>query len=157
MPRRREIPKRELVADPLYNSTLVSKFINTVMSDGKRSVAERIMYESFDIIKDRTGDDPLKIFKKAVENVKPSLEVKSRRVGGSNYQVPVEVNPNRRLSLSIRWLVGFARQRGDGKTMQEKLANELLDASNLRGGAVKKREDTHRMAEANKAFAHYRW
>jgi small subunit ribosomal protein S7 len=157
MPRRREIPKRELVADPLYNSTLVSKFINTVMSDGKRSLAERIMYESFDIIKDRTGDDPLKIFKKAVENVKPSLEVKSRRVGGSNYQVPVEVNPNRRLSLSIRWLVGFARQRGDGKTMQEKLANEFLDASNLRGGAVKKREDTHRMAEANKAFAHYRW
>jgi small subunit ribosomal protein S7 len=157
MPRRREIPKRELVADPLYNSTLVSKFINTVMSDGKRSVAERIMYQSFDIIKDRSGDDPLKIFKKAVENVKPSLEVKSRRVGGSNYQVPVEVNPNRRLSLSIRWLVGFARQRGDGKTMQEKLANELLDASNLRGGAVKKREDTHRMAEANKAFAHYRW
>jgi small subunit ribosomal protein S7 len=157
MPRRREIPKRELVADPLYNSTLVSKFISTVMSDGKRSVAERILYESFDIIKDRTGDDPLKIFKKAVENVKPSLEVKSRRVGGSNYQVPVEVNPNRRLSLSIRWLVGFARQRGDGKTMQEKLANELLDASNLRGGAVKKREDTHRMAEANKAFAHYRW
>jgi small subunit ribosomal protein S7 len=155
MPRRREIPKRELVADPLYNSTLVSKFINTVMSDGKRSVAERIMYQSFDIIKDRSGDDPLKIFKKAVENVKPSLEVKSRRVGGSNYQVPVEVNPNRRLSLSIRWLVGFARQRG--KTMQEKLANELLDASNLRGGAVKKREDTHRMAEANKAFAHYRW
>jgi small subunit ribosomal protein S7 len=146
-----------LVADPLYNSTLVSKFINTVMSDGKRSLAERIMYESFDIIKDRTGDDPLKIFKKAVENVKPSLEVKSRRVGGSNYQVPVEVNPNRRLSLSIRWLVGFARQRGDGKTMQEKLANELLDAANLRGGAVKKREDTHRMAEANKAFAHYRW
>ena len=157
MPRRREIPKREILPDPLYNSTLVSKFINTVMSDGKRSVAERIMYESFYIIKDRTGDDPLKIFKKAVENVKPSLEVKSRRVGGSNYQVPVEVNPNRRLSLSIRWLVGFARQRGDGKTMQEKLANELLDASNLRGGAVKKREDTHRMAEANKAFAHYRW
>ena len=157
MPRRREIPKRELVADPLYNSTLVSKFINTVMSDGKRSIAEGILYESFDIIKDRTGDDPLKIFKKAVENVKPSLEVKSRRVGGSNYQVPVEVNPNRRLSLSIRWLVGFARARGDGKTMQEKLANELLDASNLRGGAVKKREDTHRIAEANKAFAHYRW
>ncbi len=145
------------MADPLYNSTLVSKFINTVMSDGKRSVAERILYQSFDIVKERSGDDPLKIFKKAVENVKPSLEVKSRRVGGSNYQVPVEVNPNRRLSLSIRWLVGFARQRGDGKTMQEKLANELLDASNLRGGAVKKREDTHRMAEANKAFAHYRW
>jgi small subunit ribosomal protein S7 len=157
MPRRREIPKRELAADPLYSSTLVSKFINTVMRDGKRSTAERILYQSFDIIKDRTGDDPLKVFKKALDNVKPSLEVKSRRVGGSNYQVPVEVNPNRRLSLSIRWLVGFARQRGDGKTMQEKLANELLDASNLRGGAVKKREDTHRMAEANKAFAHYRW
>src|SRR5580765_7350235 len=157
MPRRREIPKRELVADPLYNSTLVSKFINTVMSDGKRSVAERIMYQSFDIIKDRTGDDPLKIFKKAVENVKPSLEVKSRRVGGSNYQVPVEVNPNRRLSLSIRWIAGYATERADGKTMQEKLANEFIDAANLRGGAVKKREDTHRMAEANKAFAHYRW
>ena len=157
MPRRREIPKRELAADPLYNSTLVSKFINTVMHGGKRSTAERILYQSFDIIKERTGDDPLKVFKKALDNVKPSLEVKSRRVGGSNYQVPIEVNPSRRLSLSIRWLVGYARDRGDGKTMQEKLANELLDASNLRGGAVKKREDTHRMAEANKAFAHYRW
>ena len=157
MPRRREIPKRELPADPIYSSTLVSKFINTVMSDGKRSTAERILYQSFDIIKERTGDDPLKVFKKALDNVKPSLEVKSRRVGGSNYQVPIEVNPNRRLSLSIRWLVSYARSRADGKTMQEKLANELLDASNLRGGAVKKREDTHRMAEANKAFAHYRW
>jgi small subunit ribosomal protein S7 len=157
MPRRREIPKRELAADPLYNSSLVSKFINTVMHDGKRSTAEHILYKSFDIIKERTGDDPLKVFKKALDNVKPSLEVKSRRVGGSNYQVPVEVNPNRRLSLSIRWMVTYARQRGDGKTMQERLANELLDASNLRGGAVKKREDTHRMAEANKAFAHYRW
>ena len=157
MPRRREIPKRELPADPLYNSTLVSKFINTVMRDGKRSTAERILYKSFDIIKERTGDDPLKVFKKALDNVKPSLEVKSRRVGGSNSQLPVAVNPNRRLSLSIRWLVSYARQRGDGKTMQEKFANELLDASNLRGGAVKKREDTHRMAEANKAFAHYRW
>ena len=157
MPRRREIPKRELAPDPIYNSALVSKFINTVMSDGKRSTAERILYKSFDIIKERTGDDPLKVFKKALDNVKPSLEVKSRRVGGSNYQVPVEVNPNRRLSLSIRWLVSHARSRGDGKTMQEKFANELLDAANLRGGAVKKREDTHRMAEANKAFAHYRW
>ena len=157
MPRRREIPKRELAADPLYNSVLVSKFINTVMHEGKRSTAESILYKSFDIIKERTGDDPLKVFKKALDNVKPSLEVKSRRVGGSNYQVPVEVNPNRRLSLSIRWLVGYARDRGDGKTMQEKLANELLDASNLRGGAVKKREDVHRMADANKAFAHYRW
>ena len=157
MPRRREIPKRELSADPLYGSTLVSKFINTVMHGGKRSTAEHILYKSFDLIKERTGDDPLKVFKKALDNVKPSLEVKSRRVGGSNYQVPVEVNQNRRLSLSIRWLVSYARGRGDGKTMQEKLANELLDASNLRGGAVKKREDTHRMAEANKAFAHYRW
>jgi small subunit ribosomal protein S7 len=157
MPRRREIPKREPVPDPIYQSGLLTKFISTVMRDGKRSTAERILYDSLDIIKERTGDDPMKVFKKAIDNVKPSLEVKSRRVGGSNYQVPIEVNPNRRLSLSIRWLVGYARSRGDGKTMQEKLANELLDASNLRGGAVKKREDTHRMAEANKAFAHYRW
>jgi small subunit ribosomal protein S7 len=157
MPRRREVPKRELLPDALYQSPLVTKFINTIMSQGKRSTAERILYQSFDLIKERSGDDPLKVFKKAVDNVKPALEVKSRRVGGSNYQVPIEVNPNRRLSLSIRWLVGFARARGDGKTMQEKLANELLDAANLRGGAVKKREDTHRMAEANKAFAHYRW
>ena len=157
MPRRREIPKRDLLPDPLYNSTLVTKFISTVMSDGKRSTAERILYGSLNIVKEKTGDDPMKVFKKAIDNSKPSLEVKSRRVGGSNYQVPIEVNPNRRLSLSIRWIVGYARSRGDGKTMEEKLANELLDASNLRGGAVKKREDTHRMAEANKAFAHYRW
>ncbi len=157
MPRRREIAKRELPPDALYNSALVTKFINTIMQEGKRSTAERILYQSFDIIKEKTGDDPLKVFKKALDNVKPSLEVKSRRVGGSNYQVPVEVNPNRRLSLSIRWLVSYARSRGDGKTMEEKLANEFLDAANLRGGAVKKREDTHRMAEANKAFAHYRW
>jgi small subunit ribosomal protein S7 len=157
MPRRREIPKREVLPDPVYQSTLVTKFINTVMQAGKRSTAEGIMYGAFDIVKEKTGDDPLKVFKKAVDNVKPSLEVKSRRVGGSNYQVPIEVNPNRRLSLSIRWLVGYARSRGDGKTMEEKLANEFMDAANLRGGAVKKREDTHRMAEANKAFAHYRW
>ncbi len=157
MPRRRVIAKREIAPDPVYSSTLVTKFVNTVMSAGKRSTAEQILYHSFDIIKERTGDDPLKVFKKAVDNVKPSLEVKSRRVGGSNYQVPIEVNPNRRLSLSIRWLVGYARARGDGKTMEEKLANEFMDAANLRGGAVKKREDTHRMAEANKAFAHYRW
>jgi small subunit ribosomal protein S7 len=157
MPRRREIAKRELVPDALYQSPLVTKFINTIMSEGKRSTAERILYQSFDLIKERSGDDPLKVFKKALDNVKPALEVKSRRVGGSNYQVPIEVNPNRRLSLSIRWLVGYARMRGDGKTMQEKLAHELLDAANLRGGAVKKREDVHRMAEANKAFAHYRW
>ena len=157
MPRRREVPKREIAADPLYQSPLVTKFINCVMTGGKRSTAEKIMYSSMTSIQEKTGDDPLKVFKKAIENVKPALEVKSRRVGGSNYQVPVEVNPNRRLSLSIRWLVGFARDRGDGKTMQEKLANELMDAANLRGGAVKKREDVHRMAEANKAFAHYRW
>ncbi len=157
MPRRREIAKREVAPDPIYNSALLTKFINTVLKRGKRSTAEQILYKSLDIVKEKTGDDPLKVFKKAIDNVKPSLEVKSRRVGGSNYQVPIEVNPNRRLSLSIRWLVTYARSRGDGKTMEEKLANEFLDASNLRGGAVKKREDTHRMAEANKAFAHYRW
>ncbi len=157
MPRRREIPKRDIAADPIYQSQLVTKFINCIMTGGKRATAERILYKSFDIIKDKTGDDPLKVFKKAIDNVKPSLEVKSRRVGGSNYQVPVEVNPNRRLSLAIRWVSSYARERGDGKTMQEKLANEFMDAANLRGGAVKKREDTHRMAEANKAFAHYRW
>ena len=157
MPRRREVPKREVPPDPLYNSALVTKFVRTVMKNGKRSTAEGIIYRSLDIIKAKTGDDPLKVFKKAIDNVKPSVEVKSRRVGGSNYQVPIEVNPNRRLSLSIRWLASYARARGDGKTMQEKLASELLDASSLRGSAVKKREETHRMAEANKAFAHYRW
>ncbi len=157
MPRRREIPKRDLIPDPLYNSGLVTKFINTIMSGGKKSTAERIIYKSFDIIRERTGDEPLKVFKKAVENTKPALEVKSRRVGGANYQVPIEVNASRRLSLSIRWIVNYSRARGDGKTMQERLANELLDAANMRGGAIKKREDTHRMAEANKAFAHYRW
>ena len=157
MPRRREAPKREVPADALYNSTLVTKFVRMLMKGGKRNVAERTLYGSLDIIKNRTGDDPLKIFKKAVDNTKPSLEVKSRRVGGSNYQVPIDVSPNRRLSLSIRWITSYARSRGDGKTMREKLANELIDASNLRGGSVKRREDTHRMAEANKAFAHYRW
>jgi small subunit ribosomal protein S7 len=141
----------------VYGSPLVTKFLSTVMRDGKRSTAELILYRSLSIVKEKTGDDPLKVFKKAVDNAKPSLEVKSRRVGGSNYQVPIEVNPGRRLSLAIRWLVGYARSRGDGKTMEEKLANEFMDAANLRGGAVKKREDTHRMAEANKAFAHYRW
>ena len=157
MPRRREVPKREVPAPPVYNSTLVTKFVRMIMQHGKRSTAEGIVYGSLDIIKDRTGEDPLRIFKKAVDNTKPSLEVKSRRVGGSNYQVPIEVNQNRRLSLGIRWLTSSARARGDGKTMREKLANELIDASNLRGSSVKKREDTHRMAEANKAFAHYRW
>lgn len=157
MPRRREVPKREVPSDPIYSSTLVTKFVRMIMQGGKRSVAEGIVYGSLEIIKDRTGDDPLKVFQKAIDNTKPSLEVKSRRVGGSNYQVPIEVSGNRRLSLSIRWLTSSARSRGDGKTMRTKLANELIDASNLRGGSVKKREDTHRMAEANKAFAHYRW
>ena len=156
MPRRREIPKREILPDPLYNSTLVSKFINTLMSRGKKSLAERVLYHSLDIVKDKTGDDPLKVFKKAIDNAKPSLEVKSRRVGGSNYQVPVEVNPARRTSLALRWLIGYARSRPE-RTMVQKLANEFLDAANLRGGAMKKKEDTHKMAEANKAFAHYRW
>src|SRR6187431_667807 len=156
MPRRREIAKRELLPDALYQSPLVTKFINTIMSEGKRSTAERILYQSFDLIKERSGDDPLKVFKKAVDNVKPSLEVKSRRVGGSNYQVPVEVNPQRRTSLALRWIIGFARKRPE-RTMVQKLANELMDAANMRGGAVKKKEDTHKMAEANKAFAHYRW
>ena len=158
MPRRREIAKRELLPDPIYHSHAGHQVHQH--GDARRQAQHgraASCTSSLDIIKEKTGDDPLKVFKKAIDNVKPSLEVKSRRVGGSNYQVPIEVNPNRRLSLSIRWLVGYARSRGDGKTMQEKLANELLDAANLRGGAVKKREDTHRMAEANKAFAHYRW
>jgi small subunit ribosomal protein S7 len=156
MPRRGFIARRELQPDPLYNSTLVTKFINTMMYGGKRSTAQSIMYDALGVVQQKTQDDPLKVFKKAVENVKPSLEVKSRRVGGSNYQVPVEVNTNRRTSLALRWLIGFARKRPE-RGMVQKLAAELLDASNLRGGAVKKREDTHKMAEANKAFAHYRW
>src|SRR5918994_7674290 len=156
MPRRREIAKREQVPDALYGSPLVTKFINTIMQEGKRSTAEKILYRSFDIIKERSGDDPLKIFKKAVDNVKPSLEVKSRRVGGSNYQVPIEVNPARRTSLALRWLISFSRKRPE-RTMTNKLAMELIEAANMRGGAVKKKEDTHKMAEANKAFAHYRW
>jgi len=156
MPRRREVPKTEIHADALYNSTLVSKFINVVMKQGKKSTAETIVYRAFDKLREQSQDDPLKLFKKAVENVRPSLEVKSRRVGGGNYQVPVEVRTERRTSLSLRWLVTFARSRPE-KTMIDKLAAELMDAANNRGGAVKKREDTHRMAEANKAFAHYRW
>src|SRR6266540_5908403 len=156
MPRRRIIAKREVANDPLYGSPLVTRFINTVMRGGKRSTAEGIFYGSFDIIKEKTGDDPLKLFKKAVDNVKPSLEVKSRRVGGSNYQVPVEVRPARRTALAIRWLITFANGRGE-KTMQDKLAGEIMDAANNRGNAIKKKEDTHKMAEANKAFAHYRW
>jgi len=156
LPRRGLVVKRQPLPDPIYQSPLVTKFINTILRRGKKSTAEGIFYGAMDIIRERTKDDPIKMFKKAVENVKPMLEVKSRRVGGSNYQVPVEVNPARRLSLSIRWLISFAEGRGE-KTMREKLANEILDAGNLRGGAVKKKEDTHKMAEANKAFAHYRW
>lgn len=156
MPRRREVPKRTPLPDPIYNSNLVSSFVNVIMKQGKKSTAEQIVYRAFDKIRERTSEDPLKVFKKAVDNVKPTLEVKSRRVGGSNYQVPIEVRPERRTSLALRWLAGFARSRPE-KTMVEKLANELMDASAMRGGAVKKREDTHRMAEANKAFAHYRW
>ena len=156
MPRRREIAKREIAADPLYDSPLVTKFINCVMDGGKRSTAERILYKSFDIIKEKTGDDPLKVFKKALDNVKPSLEVKSRRVGGSNYQVPVEVRPDRSQALAIRWLITAARARSE-TTMAARLSGELMDAANNRGNAVKKREDTHRMAEANRAFSHYRW
>jgi small subunit ribosomal protein S7 len=156
MPRRGTVPKREVLPDPLYNSALVTKFINSMMSGGKRSISQRIMYGALGVVQQKTQDDPLKVFKKAVDNVKPSLEVKSRRVGGSNYQVPVEVNPNRRTSLALRWLIGFSRKRPE-RTMVQKLAAEILDAANLRGGAVKKREDTHKMAEANKAFAHYRW
>ena len=156
MPRRGIIVKREVLPDAIYQSTLVTKFINTVMKRGKKSVAEGIFYGALDIVREKTKDDPLKTFKKAVENVKPLLEVKSRRVGGSNYQVPVEVNQNRRLSLAIRWLILYSQARGE-KTMREKLASEVMDAANLRGGAMKKKEDTHKMAEANKAFAHYRW
>jgi small subunit ribosomal protein S7 len=144
------------VPDPIYNSTLVEKFVNSMMWEGKKTVAERSFYHSMDLIRDRTSDDPLKIFKKAVENAKPLLEVKTRRVGGANYQVPIEVPQNRRTSLAIRWIITQARSRPE-KGMPEKLANELNDAANLRGGAIKKRDDVHRMAEANKAFAHYRW
>jgi small subunit ribosomal protein S7 len=156
MPRRGSIVKREVPPDPLYNSPLVTKFINCMMYGGKRATSQHIMYGAFNVVQQKTQEDPLKVFKKAVDNVKPSLEVKSRRVGGSNYQVPVEVNPNRRTSLALRWLIGFARSRPE-RTMVQKLAAEILDAANLRGGAVKKKEDTHKMAEANKAFAHYRW
>ncbi len=156
MPRRGTVPKREVLPDPLYNSALVTKFINCMMYGGKRSNAQRIMYSALSVVQQKTQEDPLKVFKRAVDNVKPSLEVKSRRVGGSNYQVPVEVNPARRTSLALRWLIGFSRKRPE-RGMTQKLASELLDAANMRGGAVKKKEDTHKMAEANKAFAHYRW
>jgi small subunit ribosomal protein S7 len=156
MPRRRVVAKREVLPDPLYNSQLLTKFVNVVMRDGKKTVAEKILYQALETVRQRTQDDPMKVFKKAVENVKPAVEVKSRRVGGSNYQVPVEVRPARRLALSMRWIIQSAEKRGE-KTMRLKLAGELLDAAENKGGAMKKKEDTHRMAEANKAFAHYRW
>jgi small subunit ribosomal protein S7 len=156
MPRRGLIARREVGPDPLYNSALVTKFINCMMYGGKRATSQHIMYGAFNVVQGKTQEDPLKVFKRAVDNVKPTLEVKSRRVGGSNYQVPVEVNPNRRTSLALRWMIGFARKRTE-RGMVQKLAAEILDAANSRGGAVKKKEDTHKMAEANKAFAHYRW
>lgn len=156
MPRKGEVKKREVLADPKYGDKLVAKFVNTIMSRGKKSVAEKILYSSLDLMAARTKEDSLGLFKRAVENAKPVLEVRSRRVGGATYQVPIEVRPQRRLSLSMRWLAQAARLR-EGKSMEEKLAAELIDAANNRGGAIKKKEDTHRMAEANRAFAHYRW
>ncbi len=156
MPRRRVAAKREILPDPIYNSKLVSKFISSIMKDGEKSVAARICYGSFDIIKAKTGNDPLKVFKTALDNVKPVLEVKSRRVGGATYQVPVDIRPQRRIALAFRWIIGFSLKRGE-RTMKEKLAGELMDAANKTGASIKKREDTHKMADANKAFAHYRW
>jgi small subunit ribosomal protein S7 len=156
MPRRREVPRRIVLPDPKYNSVLVAKFIRSVMHDGKKSTAEGLLYNAFDIIEKKTNEAPLKVFEKALENVKPLIEVKSRRVGGSTYQVPTEVRHARRQALGIRWLIDFSRKRGE-KGMAARLAGEILDAANNRGGAAKKREDTHRMAEANKAFAHFRW
>lgn len=156
MPRRREIERRTPPPDAVYNSTLVSKFINCMMWDGRKSVSERTFYGSMEKLRERSDDDPLKIFKKAVDNCKPVVEVKSRRVGGANYQVPIEVSQNRRTSLAIRWLISYARQRSE-KNMVDKLCAEIQEAAAGRGAAIKKKEDVHRMAEANKAFAHYRW
>jgi len=156
MPRKRVVAKRDRMPDPKYKNVLAAKFINNMMKQGKKSVAQSILYESFEIVEDKTKKDPLEIFQKALENVKPAVEVKSRRVGGSTYQVPQEVRPARRQALSIRWIISFARARGE-KTMAAKLAGEIMDAANGRGAAMKKKDDTHRMAEANKAFAHYRW
>ncbi len=156
MPRRRDVPKRKIIPDPKYRDKLVTKFTNSLMLQGKKSTAEGILYGAFDIIGTRFKEDPLEVFRKALDNVKPKLEVKSRRVGGATYQVPVEVRPERRVALAMRWLVSYARARGE-KTMRERLAAELVDAAQLRGNSVKKKEDTHKMADANKAFAHYRW
>ncbi len=154
--RKRRATKRDVLADPIYNSKLVTKLINNMMIDGKKGKAQTILYNAFDIVKEKTGKEPMEVFEQAMENVKPALEVKSRRVGGANYQVPIEVRADRSQALGLRWIIQYARLRG-GHSMAENLANELIDASEGTGGSVKKREDTHRMAEANKAFAHYRW
>lgn len=156
MPRRREVPKRPVLPDPKYKEKLVTQFVNAMMYDGKKSVSEQILYDTLEAIEGKTGEEPVKVFNRAVENVRPVVEVRSRRVGGSTYQVPVEVRPERRTALSIRWLLNASRARGE-KTMVERLTNEFLDASNNRGSAVRKKDEVHRMAEANKAFAHYRW
>lgn len=156
MPRKGPVTKRDVLPDPLYNSKLVTRLINRIMIDGKRGVASQLLYDAFNLIKERSGKDPMEVFEAAIKNIMPVLEVKARRVGGANYQVPIEVKPERRTSLGLRWLVNYARNRGE-KTMEERLAAEILDASNNTGAAVKKREDTHKMAEANRAFAHYRW
>jgi small subunit ribosomal protein S7 len=156
MPRKGPVPRRDVLPDPIYNSKLVTRLINRIMIDGKKGVAQRILYNAFEIIRERTGKDPMEVFEAALKNIMPVLEVKARRVGGANYQVPVEVKPERRTTLGLRWLVNYARLRGE-KTMEERLAAEIIDASNNTGASVKKREDTHKMAEANKAFAHYRW
>ena len=156
MPRRGGVPKREILADPIYNSKVVTKLINQIMRDGKRGTAQRICYDAFDIIKEKTGQEPMEVFNSCMENIMPVLEVKARRVGGSTYQVPLEVSPARRETLGLRWLTVYSRSRGE-KTMSARLAAEIIDATNNVGGAVKKREDTHKMAEANKAFAHYRY
>ncbi len=156
MPRRGHIPKRDVLPDPLYNDKVVTKLINNIMYDGKKGVAEKIIYDAFDIIKEKTGKEPLEVFEQAMNNIMPVLEVKARRVGGATYQVPMEVRPERRQALGLRWLTTYSRARGE-RTMKERLAGEILDATNNLGGAFKKKEDTHKMAEANKAFAHYRW
>ncbi|KRM98537.1 30S ribosomal protein S7 [Loigolactobacillus rennini] len=156
MPRKGAVAKRDVLPDPIYNSKLVTRLVNRIMVDGKRGTASTIMYKAFDIIKESTGNDPLEVFEQAMKNIMPVLEVKARRVGGSNYQVPVEVRPDRRTTLGLRWLVLYARQRGE-HTMDERLAREIMDAANNTGAAVRKREDTHKMADANRAFAHYRW
>ena len=156
MPRRGNVPKREVLPDPVYNSVLVTRLINSIMLDGKKGVAQKVVYSAFDIIAEKTGKPPLEVFTAAVENIMPSLEVKARRVGGATYQVPIEVRPDRRQTLGLRWLTTYSRARNE-KTMKERLAGEIMDASNNLGAAVKKREDTHKMADSNKAFAHYRW